>query len=79
MITSLSLNPHYDQLSVALEQINALLDVITSTDLTELKLITITNYFWAMHNIFTQAKMNCEHLANLAIDTQAIRTVLHAN
>jgi hypothetical protein len=67
MITSLSLDPRYDELLTSIHQIDALLDIATSVDLTELKPETIPNYFWIVTDILNRAKGVCENLANVAI------------
>lgn len=65
MHASLSLNPRYDELVVSLKQIDALLDVATSADITELKSETITNYFYILSDILRKASITCEDLADV--------------
>lgn len=79
MTTSLPLNLHYDELIVSLEQMSALLDVITSADLTDLKLASIASYFWIMCDIMDKAKAHCDNLENLIIDSPVLGKENHAN
>lgn len=67
MNTSLSLNPQYDELVTSLHQIDALLDVATSVDLTELKPETMPNYLWIITTLLHKAKKVCEDLAAIKI------------
>lgn len=67
MTTSLSLDPRYDELLTSLHQIDALLDIATSVDVTELKFETLPNYFWVLHNMLNKAKSCCENLANIDV------------
>lgn len=64
MITSLSLDIRYDELVVSLKQIDALLDIATSTELSELKPETITNYFYVLSDVLQKASKTCDSLAH---------------
>lgn len=66
MNKALSLDPLYDELLVSLHQLDAVLDVVTSADFTELNSKTVSNYLWVARDILNKAKSNCELLANFA-------------
>lgn len=72
MSSFLSLNPDYDELLVSLHQLDAMFDVATSIDMTELKPETLSNYFWVVRDILDKAKINCESLANSAFTPQSV-------
>ncbi len=71
MNKSLSLDPNYDELIVSVHQIEALLDIATSTDLTELKSETLSNYFWVIRDLLAKAKICCNSLAKLTLFSQS--------
>ncbi len=75
MANPLSLNSNYDDLVVSIHQIDALLDMVTSTDLTELKPETLSNYFWVARDILDKAKTSCSNLSESSIIeiTQEVR------
>jgi hypothetical protein len=66
-IMSLSLDPRYDDLLMSFQQLEALLDVATSIDLTELKSETMTNYFWIINDVLCRAKKLCESLSDIPV------------
>lgn len=62
----LLLKSTYDELIVSIHQLEALLDVATSADLTELKQETLSNYFWVIHDLLAKTKTSCDSLARFS-------------
>lgn len=58
------LTQHFDDLNASLNQIDALLNVVMSIDLTELKAEILMNYLWVISNSITAAKKISETLLN---------------
>ncbi len=58
------LTQRFDDLSASLNQIDALLNVVMSVDLTELKPDILLNYLWIVSNIIITGKKICEELIN---------------
>ncbi len=80
MYTTLSLDSRYDNLLVSIHQIEALLDVATSADFSELKPEIVSNYLWIIRDIVSTAKLSCESLANIPLYSQpAAEDKNHAN
>lgn len=65
MITTLSLDPRYDQLMVSLKQIDALFAVATSADMTDLTPEVLSHYFWIGIDLLTKTKEICNDLGNI--------------
>lgn len=62
MDTSTHLSYQLDELISSLDQLDALLNVAMSINITELKPDTVLNYFWAASNIVQKTKGMCEEL-----------------
>jgi hypothetical protein len=58
------LTQRFDDLNASLNQIDALLNIVMSVDLTELKPDVLLNYLWVVSNIILTAKKVCEELLN---------------
>lgn len=71
MINPSSLTSDYDELIVSIHQIDAMLDIATSTDLTELKPETLSNYFWVIRDLLIKTKTCCDSLEKLPIFFQS--------
>lgn len=54
----------FDDLTASLNQADAMLTVVMSIDLTELKPETMLNYLWAVSTIINTAKNICVELFN---------------
>lgn len=67
MTISFSLHPHYENLLISLNQLDALLCVATSMDVTELKTETAFHYLWLTSDVLQKAKKICEELAQLNV------------
>lgn len=64
METLPELDCRFDDLTASLNQADAMLTVVMSIDLTELKPETMLNYLWAISAIINTAKNICEELFN---------------
>lgn len=58
------LTQRFDDLSASLNQIDALLNIVMSVDLTELKSDILLNYLWVVSNLIITSKKICEELIN---------------
>lgn len=66
-MSHLTYNTHYAGLALLLERIEALFDVATSADTTEISPKSIIHYFWVLDDLLQQAKIHCHKLSHLVI------------
>lgn len=67
IMNSLSLHPFYEDLALSLDQINALMEVLTYVNVSALKPTILMHYFNVTHGMICKAKSSCNNLSNVVM------------